>query len=312
MPGSGVNAAQPVDWLAILTALAPYFVALVALVGHILNYRKKRRQSLTSAENGDLTSAGLYEGLTAFIILIVLIVGVIGMLSIVDRNSDLASSNQELSAKLDKNRESISQLSLSVDGLSNNITRQQINLYDTIYAQADTIRSLARDLNAVLSSAETVDPKTGKLMIPSAVKKGIAQGLPSGTMITLMQQDQKVTPESVDQPAVSDKLVIEKEGKDWPSITLKGTVPESDKPVWVAVHPVDTETYYVEPTETDGNNWSAVINLEKLGKQSTLYEVRALADPKGDLEHYRSFFKWPEAALYSRTITVERGKQADR
>ena len=93
-------------------------------------------------------------------------------------------------------------------------------------------------------------------------------------------------------------------------IELEGQLAEPARSVWVVVHPLDTSSYWIQPkaaVHPDGG-WSTRIFL---GRSSNIdsgkkFEIRAIIDPKANLQEGQILESWPEGRGISGAAILER------
>lgn len=91
--------------------------------------------------------------------------------------------------------------------------------------------------------------------------------------------------------------------------TVAGSVSNPKTQVWVVIHPIGTNMFWVQPPATlnpDGT-WSvrAYFGREGMLDSSNLYEIRAFIDPRDPLQSGERP-NWPLAAAQSSSVTVTR------
>ncbi len=91
--------------------------------------------------------------------------------------------------------------------------------------------------------------------------------------------------------------------------TVAGSVSDPKAQVWVVIHPIGTNTFWVQPPVTlnpDGT-WSVrtYFGREGMLDSDNQYEVRAFANPREPLQADERP-NWPLAAAQSQDVTVTR------
>ena len=92
--------------------------------------------------------------------------------------------------------------------------------------------------------------------------------------------------------------------------TVKGQVQKGYDDVWVIVHPIDTSSYWVQPSisiRKDGK-WSITAYFGRSGNIDVgkSFEIMAVLNPQKKLKEGEYFDKWPDAEFRSDIITVVR------
>jgi len=91
---------------------------------------------------------------------------------------------------------------------------------------------------------------------------------------------------------------------------IKGTVTGHSATVWVVVHPVETEDFWVQPrvkVSPDGT-WKVRIYIGRPGSEDIgkFFEVRAVKNPTKSLKKGDVLGGWPNAEVSSYVIELER------
>jgi len=92
--------------------------------------------------------------------------------------------------------------------------------------------------------------------------------------------------------------------------TVKGRVQKGYDDVWVIVHPIDTSSYWVQPSisaKKDGK-WSITAYFGRSGNIDVgkSFEIMAILNPQKKLKEGEYFDKWPVAESRSDIVTVVR------
>jgi hypothetical protein len=90
---------------------------------------------------------------------------------------------------------------------------------------------------------------------------------------------------------------------------VEGVVSEPNAQVWVIIHPMENADFWAQPSVTvrEGGKWKVLCYFGESGQHSgKLYEVMAIANPKGSLREGQLFNGWPEAQSKSQVIEVIR------
>jgi hypothetical protein len=91
---------------------------------------------------------------------------------------------------------------------------------------------------------------------------------------------------------------------------VKGKVFNSNAAVWIIVHPMETEGYWVQPKATVSGNgeWYSLIYVGRPGKEDAgkFFEIRAVANPKKPLARGDVLGKWPEGEACSEMVLLIR------
>lgn len=92
-------------------------------------------------------------------------------------------------------------------------------------------------------------------------------------------------------------------------IDIEGTVSDPQADVFVVVHPVKTQEYWVQqPATTDDKKWKASEIHIGQGEKGVgeKFEIRAFVGPKDNLQTGQKLKAWPQAAARSNVIEVKR------
>ncbi len=91
--------------------------------------------------------------------------------------------------------------------------------------------------------------------------------------------------------------------------TVSGSVSDSQAKVWVVIHPIGTDGFWVQPPATLNPNgtWSVLAYFGREGfiDSGNLYEIRAFVTPSEPLQSGKRR-NWPAAAAQSETIEISR------
>ena len=91
---------------------------------------------------------------------------------------------------------------------------------------------------------------------------------------------------------------------------IRGKVFSKKANVWVIVHPMETDGFWVQPKATvnsDGK-WRALIFIGRKGKEDSgkSFEIMAVANPKEDIARGDVLDSWPKAQAQSDTVELVR------
>ena len=90
---------------------------------------------------------------------------------------------------------------------------------------------------------------------------------------------------------------------------IEGTVSDPDAEVWVVVHPTAVTDYWVQPAVTvkENGKWKVQVHIGRPGRDiGKHFEIRAFANPEGELTNGLKLAKWPKAEAKSNLIEVIR------
>jgi hypothetical protein len=91
---------------------------------------------------------------------------------------------------------------------------------------------------------------------------------------------------------------------------VEGLVSDPAANVWVVVHPLEVSDYWVQPLATVGTkgSWKAQIHIGRPGDLDVgkTFEIRAVANPKKNLQEGMILPGWPEAGAISDVVEVTR------
>ncbi len=115
----------------------------------------------------------------------------------------------------------------------------------------------------------------------------------------------------ISKPAAILSITDPKHGaKAAHSQVVRGTVSDSKSKVWVIVHPMLTNGYWVQnPVNVRSNGqWTAQVYLGTSAETQVgeLFELRAIADPQAALKEGDVLKTWPDAKSQSDIVEVER------
>jgi hypothetical protein len=90
---------------------------------------------------------------------------------------------------------------------------------------------------------------------------------------------------------------------------VTGTVADPSTRVWVVVHPTEQGDYWVQQPASprDDKTWRVQTYVgEPNTPAGTRFEIRAVANPKAQLNEGKVLDRWPEAQWMSQVIEVSR------
>lgn len=107
----------------------------------------------------------------------------------------------------------------------------------------------------------------------------------------------------IDSPADGAEVVSDRQ-------LVQGLVTDPGAEVWVVVHPTEVSDYWVQPRVTvrSAGSWKVSIYVGRPGNVDSgkLFEVRAVARPKIELQEGVVLDKWPEAEAISEVVELKR------
>lgn len=115
------------------------------------------------------------------------------------------------------------------------------------------------------------------------------------------------------KPALKVHITDPKDGAKVPMQPIvRGTVSNTQAQVWIIVHPMATNGFWVQPKPTvkENGKWAASIFIGREGKVDVgeHFEIMAVANPMPKLRRGDVLDDWPEAQAKSQVIEVVRRK----
>lgn len=92
--------------------------------------------------------------------------------------------------------------------------------------------------------------------------------------------------------------------------TIEGAFATADARIWLVVHPMEISNYYVQPAATvrAGGTWRSQPYIGRPGSvdQGKHFEIRAFANPVGELHEGQQLDDWPASRYRSQLVEVVR------